>query len=54
MEVVGEYLDSSQDSALSIYFCRHYAHFFPPLAQMYRTTFVCQASNLCGVKDSLW
>ncbi len=54
MEVVGTYLGLSQDSALFAYFRRHYAHFFPRLPQVHRTTFARQAANLCWVKERLW
>ncbi len=46
MEVVGTYLGISQDKALYDYFRRHYAHFFPAVARLHRTTFVRQAANL--------
>ena len=54
MEVVGAYVGVSQDSALLTYFRRHYAHFFPRLCQVHRTTFVRQAANLWRVKERLW
>jgi hypothetical protein len=54
MEVVGTYLGLAQDSALFAYFRRHYAHFFPCLRQLHRTTFVRQAANLWRVKEHLW
>jgi hypothetical protein len=54
MEVVGEYLGLEQDSAIVAYFRQHYAHFFPALAHLHRTTFVRQAANLQGMKDRLW
>jgi hypothetical protein len=54
MEVVGEYLGLEQDSALFSYFRRHYAHFFPALRTLHRTTFVRQAANLWWLKDQLW
>lgn len=54
MEVVGEYLGLAQDTALFAYFQRHWAHFFPALRQVHRTTFVRQATNLCWVKERLW
>lgn len=40
LEVVGEYLDSEQDSAIFACFHRHDSHFFPNLAHIHRTTFV--------------
>lgn len=54
MEVVGAYLGLSQDCALYTYFRRHYAHFFPRLLGVHRTTFVRQAANLWRVKEWLW
>ena len=54
MEVVGEYLGLEQDSAIFAYFRRHYAHFFPALRRLHRTTFVRQAANLWRVKERLW
>ena len=54
MEVVGEYLGLEQDSALFAYFRRHYAHFFPALRTLHRTTFVRQAANLWQLKERLW
>lgn len=54
MEVVGAYLGIDQDRALFAYFRLHYAHFFPALRQIHRTTFVRQAANLWRVKERLW
>jgi hypothetical protein len=54
MEVVGEYLGLAQDTALFGYFRQHYAHFFPALARLHRTTFVRQAANLWRLKERLW
>jgi hypothetical protein len=54
MEVVGSYLGLSQDSEIFRYFRRHYAHFFPALAQVHRTTFVRQGANLWAIKERLW
>jgi len=54
MEVVGEYLGLEQDTALFAYFRRHYAHFFPSLRTVHRTTFVRQAANLWRLKERLW
>ncbi len=54
LEVVGEYRGLEQDSALFAYFRRHYAHFFPALRTLHRTTFVRQAANLWRVKERLW
>src|SRR5260370_19899394 len=54
MELVGTYLGLSQDQEVFDYFRRHYAHFFPAMAQGDRTTFVRQAANLWAVKERLW
>ncbi len=54
MEVVGEYLGLEQERALFAYFRRHYAHFFPALRALHRTTFVRQAANLWRLKERLW
>jgi len=54
MEIVGEYLGLAHDSALFAYFRRHYAHFFPALRRVHRTTFVRQAANLWRLKEGLW
>jgi hypothetical protein len=54
MEVVGEYLGLEHDSALFAYFRRHYAHFFPALRTLHRTTFVRQAANLWWLKERVW
>src|SRR5690348_7262538 len=54
MEVVGAYRGLEQDSALFAYFRRHYAHFFPALRTLHRTTFVRQAANLWRLKERLW
>ncbi len=54
MEVVGEYLGLERESALFASFRRHYAHFFPALRTLHRTTFVRQAANLWRLKERLW
>ncbi len=54
MEVVGEFLGLEQDSALFASFRQHYAHFFPALRTLHRTTFVRQAANLWRLKERLW
>jgi len=46
VEVVGEYLGLDLDAELFSYFRRHYAHFFPALGRVHRTTFTRQAANL--------
>jgi len=54
MEVVGESLGLEHESALFAYFQRYYAHFFPALRTLHRTTFVRQAANLWRLKERLW
>lgn len=54
MEAIGEFLGLDQDRALFAYFRRHYAHFFPALRSLHRTTFVRQAANLWKVKERVW
>jgi hypothetical protein len=54
IEVVATYLGLSQDQEVFDYFRRHYAHFFPALAHLDRSTFVRQAANLWAVKERLW
>src|SRR3712207_6989308 len=39
IEVVGEFLGLDEDTQLFAYFRRHYAHFFPDLRRVHRTTF---------------
>jgi hypothetical protein len=39
---------------LLAYFRQHYAHFFPALRQLHRSTFVRQAANLWAIKERLW
>ena len=54
MELVGTYLGLSQDQEVLDYFRRHYAHFFPQMARVARTTWLRQAANLWAVKERLW
>ena len=53
-EVVGEYLGLEQDRALFASFRRHYAHCFPALRTLHRTSFVRQSANLWRLKERLW
>ena len=46
IEVVGEFLGLDEDTELFAYFRRHYAHYFPNLMHVHRTTFSRQAANL--------
>jgi DDE family transposase len=54
IEVVGEFLGLDEDTELFAYFRRHYAHYFPNLMRVHRTTFTRQAANLWKVKERLW
>ncbi len=54
IEVVGEFLGLDEDKELFAYFRRHYAHFFPNLLRVHRTTFSRQAANLWKAKECLW
>jgi hypothetical protein len=54
IEVVGECLGLDREAELFAYFRRHYAHFFPALGRVHRTTFVRQAANLWKLKEALW
>jgi hypothetical protein len=54
IEIVGEFLGLDEDTELLAYFRRHYAHFFPNLLRVHRTTFTRQAANLWKVKERLW
>lgn len=54
MELVGEFLGIDQDSAILAYFQHHHQALFPKIAQIHRTTFTRQASNLWAAKEALW
>lgn len=54
IEVIGEFLGLDKDTELFAYFRRHYAHFFPNLRLVHRTTFARQAANLWKLKERLW
>lgn len=54
IEVVGEFLGLDEDTEIFAYFRRHYAHFFPSLLRVHRTTFSRQAANLWKAKERLW
>lgn len=54
MEVVGSYRGSNQDGALLAFCQEHYAHFFPRLTQVHRSTFIRQAANVWAIKERLW
>lgn len=54
IEVVGEYLGLDQERQMFAYFRRHFAHFFPTLRRVHRTTFTRQAANLWQVKARVW
>ena len=51
MEVVGTALGLSREKELLDSFRQHYAHFFPAMAQLDRSTFVRQAAKLWAVKE---
>jgi len=54
IEVVGEFLGLDEDTRLLAFFRRHYAHFFPNLLRVHRTTFARQSANLWKAKELLW
>jgi len=54
VEIVGEFLGLDTDQGLYVYFRRHFAHLFPGLRQVHRTTFLRQAANLWVAKHALW
>ncbi len=54
MDVVGESRGVEQEKALFAYFRQHYAHFFPALRTLHRTTFVRQAASPWRLKERLW
>jgi Transposase DDE domain len=54
IEVVGEFLGLDEDTQLFAYFRHHYAHYFPNLRRVHRTTFSRQAANLWKIKERLW
>jgi hypothetical protein len=54
MEAVGAFLGLDEDAAIYAYFRRHYAHFFPGLKRIDRSTFVRQMANLWKLKELVW
>src|SRR5206468_12718670 len=54
VEIVGEFLGLDTYQGLHAYFRRHFAHLFPGLRQVHRTTFLRQAANLWVAKHALW
>ena len=54
VEAAGEFLGLDADRALHAYFRRHFAHLFPGLRVVHRTTLARQAANLWLVKVALW
>jgi hypothetical protein len=54
MESVGEFQGIDEDKAIFNYFRKHYAHFFPELEKIHRTTFTRQAANLWQIKEAVW
>lgn len=53
VEIVGEFLGMDTDEGIYDHFRRHYAEFFPVLAEVHRTTFARQAANLWAAKEML-
>jgi hypothetical protein len=54
MEIVGEFLGIDTEKGIYTYFGRHYAHYFPKIREVHRTTFARQAANLWVIKERLW
>ena len=54
IEIIGEFLGLDTDKAIHLFFRRHYAEWFPTLAEVHRTTFARQAANLWKIKERLW
>src|SRR4051794_4504304 len=54
VEIVGEFLGLDTDQGFYAHFRRHFAHLFPGLRQVHRTTFLRQAANLWVAKHALW
>lgn len=54
MEIVGEFLGIDTEKGIYLYFKRHYAHYFPRIREVHRTTFTRQAANLWVMKERLW
>ena len=54
IEIVGAFLGMSKEKDVFLYFRRHYAHYFPKLPDVHRTTYTRQSANLCFVKGRLW
>jgi hypothetical protein len=54
IKLVGNLLELSKETQIFAYFRRHYAHFFPKLEDIHRTTFTRQTANLWVIKERLW
>ena len=54
IEVVGAFLGLETDKETFLYFRRHWAHFFPKLTEVHRTTYARQSANLWMVKALVW
>jgi DDE family transposase len=54
IEITGEFLGIDTDQGLHAHFRRHFAHLFPGLRYVHRTTLLRQAANLWAVKQALW
>ncbi len=54
IEIAGEFLGLDTDQNLHAYFRRPFAHLFPGLRRVHRTTLARQAAKLGVVKQALW
>src|SRR3712207_4351142 len=54
IEIAGEFLGLDTDQNLHASFRRHFAHLFPGLRCVHRTTLARQAANRWVVKQALW
>lgn len=54
IESVSEFIGLNKDKVIFNYFRKYYAHFFPALKKIHRTTFTRQAANLWQVKEAVW
>lgn len=49
-----EVITMEQDAAIYRYFRQHYAHFFPAMQHLHRSTFVRQAANIDRLTEQVW
>jgi hypothetical protein len=54
MELVGEFLGLEKETDLYRFFRWHYAHLFPAIRKVHRTSVTRQMANLWGVKYLVW